>query len=59
MINTRKQLLFETRNTSNYKVGNNIFINRLSSKPQQEKTTEGFEPSIGELVIKLNVKHCF
>jgi hypothetical protein len=33
-----------------YKVGNNILINRLSNKPQQEKTTEGFEPSSGELL---------
>jgi hypothetical protein len=31
MINTRRQLYFETRNTSNYKVGNNILSNRLSS----------------------------
>jgi hypothetical protein len=31
MINTRTQLAFETRNTSNYKVGNNNQSNRLSS----------------------------
>ena len=31
MINTRRQLSFETRNTSNYKVGNNNLSNRLSS----------------------------
>jgi hypothetical protein len=31
MINTRRQQFFETSNTSNYKVGNNILINRLSS----------------------------
>jgi hypothetical protein len=31
MINTRRQLSFETRNTSNYKVGNIILSNRLSS----------------------------
>jgi hypothetical protein len=30
MINTRRQLSFETRNTSNYKVGNNNLSNRLS-----------------------------
>ncbi len=31
MINTRRQQFFETSNRSNYKLGNNILINRLSS----------------------------
>jgi hypothetical protein len=31
MMNTRRQLSFETRNTSNYKVGNNILSKRQSS----------------------------
>jgi hypothetical protein len=31
MINTRRQLLLKIKNTSNYKVGNNILINRVSS----------------------------
>ena len=30
MINTSRQLFFETQNTSHYKVGNNILINQFS-----------------------------